>query len=266
MTRRMTGILICILLLCLYAPNRKLSVSHYEYYSEKVSEATDGFRIAQISDLHGWNWGKHQETLLRHLEEEAPDLIVLTGDLIDETSQNFEPLWDLVRGAAKIAPVYFAEGNHESVLSEEGQKEIAEIVVRAGGTYLANEAVRIGGNGGFWLVGMKCDGILKADIRENLKRDGLTILLSHIPQYMEKYAEYGADLVFSGHAHGGQVRLPVVGGLYAPGQGLFPKYSAGMYTSGNTTMVVSRGLGGKWYYPRFGNPPELVIVTLRRKA
>ena len=175
---------------------------------------------------------------------------------------------DFAQKAARLAPCYFVTGNHEHRLEQEELKDFLSRLEQLGVTVLRNEAVTMGmGASSFRLLGVDCQQG-RTDTVEKLMagaRPGqLQILLSHKPHYAENYARAGVDLVLCGHAHGGQFRLPVVGGLFAPGQGIVPKYTAGMYRLGEqTTMLVSRGLGNSSFPVRVGNPPQLCVVTLR---
>ena len=177
---------------------------------------------------------------------------------------------ELVRGLVALAPVYYVTGNHEWVLSSQVRGELLTGLEEAGATVLEDRVTRVAlGEGYLTLAGLS-DGSLKGDALERLAADfprgELTLLLAHEPQHLERYAATGADLVFSGHAHGGQVRLPLVGGLYAPGQGVLPELTEGLHTAGGTTLVVSRGLGNSTFPLRLFNRPEVVAVTLRAEG
>lgn len=160
-------------------------------------------------------------------------------------------------------------GNHETSLPWKTYEQIEDGLESAGVVLLDNrtEELTLPGGGRLVLTGL-CDDNLRDGTLERLSaawpEDAFTVLLAHEPQYIENYAKSGVDLVFSGHAHGGQIRLPLVGGLFAPGQGFLPKYTAGIYKLGETRMVVSRGIGGSLFPQRVFNRPEVVAVTLER--
>ena len=261
-----------------YRQNNDLRCSHYVFRSPKVRGALDGFRIVQVSDLHNRALGRGNSHLLALIEAQRPDLIVITGDLVDSYRPGWEKALPFCRAAAGVAPCYFVSGNHEHRMSQERLCAFVDELTAAGVRVLRNEAVELGprttdadGNptlpGYFRLLGVDCQQGKTDCVRRMMeKRDPeeLNILLSHKPHYAEQYEKSGVDLVFTGHAHGGQWRLPLVGGVFAPGQGLLPKYTAGMYRLGKTVMCVSRGLGNSSFPLRIENKPELVLVTLRK--
>ena len=260
-----------------YRQNTDLRASHYVFRSPKVRGRLDGFRIVQVSDLHNHELGKGNCHLLALLEAQLPKLIVITGDLADSYHPNPECALRFCRAASRIAPCYFVTGNHEYRMSRERLTEFLRRVEDCGVTVLRNRAVELSPyamqaenptDDAFRLIGVDCQQG-KTDTLQRLmqKRDPeeLNILLAHKPHYAEYYEKAGVDLVLTGHAHGGQWRLPLIGAVYAPGQGLLPDYTAGMYRLGNTVMCVSRGLGNSSFPLRIENKPELVTVTLRAK-
>ena len=254
--------------------NTALEVNEYEIVSDRIPQGFDGFRIVQVSDLHNAEFGEGNSKLLELLSQTEPDIIVLTGDLIDSRNTDIEIALAFAREALKIAPVYYISGNHEARVSEyEGLKMgLAE----AGVIVLENQKVEITREGeSITLMGIDdpsfqenylfgdSEGVAKQAIETLLRvSDGYTVLLSHRPELFELYVETGMDLVFSGHAHGGQFRLPFIGGLVAPNQGFFPKYDAGLFSEENTTMIVSRGVGNSIVPLRFNNRPEIIVVML----
>lgn len=247
--------------------NNDITVSNYEYKSDKINKTLDGYKIVQISDLHNKQFGKEQSRLLSEIKALSPDIIVITGDIVDCRHTDIKPAFDFVTGAVKIAPVYYVSGNHEELLSEYDAKNLKDGIKQAGAEVLINRALFIEHGGeNFYILGVK-DGSETNDLKQLLYTlscpQSLKILLSHKPQYIESYSENGIDLVFSGHAHGGQARLPFIGGLIAPEQGLFPKYSAGEYVLGDTAMIVSRGLGNSIIPVRVFNRPDIVVVKLK---
>ena len=254
--------------------NTALELNTYTITSEKLPEAFNGYRIAHISDLHNAEMGKDNEKLLSMLREAEPDIIAITGDLIDSRDTNIEIALHFAKEAVKIAPCYYVTGNHEARVSEyndlkEGLNELGVIV-------LEDEKVEIKQYGEkIVLLGVDDPSfqtdylhgdsvtVMRGNLQE-LKNEeyGYTVLLSHRPELFETYVESGVDLVLSGHAHGGQFRLPFVGGLVAPNQGLFPKYETGLYTCNSTNMLVSRGIGNSIIPFRFNNRPEVILIEL----
>lgn len=238
-----------------------------------LPEGCDGCTIAHISDLHNAAFGEKQESLLAAVKSVSPDFIAITGDLIDKRRRGMRNALNFIVGALRIAPVYYTTGNHESASSEFAA--LQENLLTAGVRVLRDRAEQFD-SFGMTLIGLddpgfhkkkipKKEGIaLTAEKMKELAGEGFTVVLSHRPEYLPAYE--GADLVLCGHAHGGQVRLPLIGGLYAPGQGVFPRYTSGAYRRGKTTMVVSRGLGNSRCPLRINNPPEIVAIRLKRRS
>ncbi len=259
--------------------NTALMVNTIPVSSDRIPAGFSGYRIAQVSDLHNAEFGDGNEKLLGMLSDSEPDLIVITGDLVDSRRTDMDVALHFAGEAVKIAPTYYVSGNHESRITNYG--ELREALMSAGVTVLEDEAATLEQNGEtVTLIGLSdpnfaigSDALEEPSAMVSTKLNGLlesengyTILLSHRPELFETYVSCGVDLVFSGHAHGGQFRLPLIGGLVAPNQGLFPKYDAGLYTDANTNMVVSRGIGNSIIPFRFNNRPEVVLVELRSES
>lgn len=272
-------IVLVVLLAFAYVQNNWLEVSHYAYKSPEVPQEFVGFRVVQISDLHNATFGKENEKLLVKIQELSPDIVVLTGDLVDSNHTNIEAALAFAEKVVASYPTYYVTGNHEDWLEESDKLELLEGLERVGVVCLADEYVEIKrGDSKITLIGLNDEGLggikLKVTeettgepkfLTENEDTSGLQILLAHEPQYLENYTKYNVDLVFSGHAHGGQFRMPFVGdGLVAPGQGLFPKYTEGVHILNETTMIISRGLGNSIIPVRVFNRPEIVCVELGR--
>ena len=254
--------------------NTALEVNEYQITSDKIPEAFSGFRIAQVSDLHNAEFGEGNCKLIGLLSQTDPDMIVLTGDLIDSRQTDIEIALEFAEQAMQISPVYFISGNHEARVREYDDLKMG--LVDAGVVVLENQQVQITKEGEhITLIGVDdpsfrtdylfgdAESVIKqatADLQN--ETDSFTILLSHRPELFDTYVDSGVDLVFSGHAHGGQFRIPLVGGLVAPNQGFFPKYDAGQFNRENTTMIVSRGVGNSIIPVRFNNRPEIIVVTL----
>ena len=255
--------------------NTALEVNEYEIVSDQIPQGFDGFRIAQVSDLHNAEFGENNSKLIELVSQTEPDIIVLTGDLIDSRHTDIEIALSFARQAIKLAPVYYVSGNHEARMREYADLKMG--LAEAGVTVLENQQVRITREDeSITLMGID-DPSFREDYLfgdaefvarqaiENLQNesDGYTVVLSHRPELFDLYVEPEIDLVFSGHAHGGQFRLPFVGGLVAPNQGFFPKFDAGQFTEENTTMIVSRGVGNSIIPLRFNNRPEIVVAELK---
>lgn len=251
--------------------NVALQTTVYEVVLPKGEESLDGFTIVQISDLHNARFGKDQSRLHQRIREVHPDMIVITGDLVDSERTDIEAAMELIECALETAPVYYVTGNHEAWL--EGEYNELEMRLEEAGVYVMNNTMYSGQYYGFAL---NIAGVRDPDMpgnnvvltKQNIKAlmadtIGYTILLSHRPELFDTYVESGADLVLTGHAHGGQVRIPFIGGVVAPDQGFFPAYTEGAFTKENTTMIVSRGLGNSVIPIRINNRPEIVVVKLQ---
>lgn len=257
--------------------NTALELNTYTISSSRLPESFAGFRIAHVSDLHNSEMGKGNEKLLSMLREAEPDMIAITGDLIDSRSTNVEIALQFVQEAVKIAPCYYVTGNHEARISE--YEDLKTGLEEAGVIVLENARVEIQQDGEHitvlgvddpsfqtdYLFG-DAESVMNTKLTE-LHTDGVgyTILLSHRPELFDTYVTSDMDLVLSGHAHGGQFRLPFIGGLVAPNQGLFPEYDAGLYTEENTKMIVSRGIGNSILPFRINNRPEVILIELQAK-
>lgn len=234
----------------------------------------EGYRIAQISDLHNAQFGDENCRLLRILRQQEPDLIALTGDLVDSRRTNLDVAVSFAEQAVQIAPCYYVTGNHEARLQAQFG-ELEERLRRCGVTVLHNQSETIFANGErIQLIGVDdpdfaesgmfrmAEGIVRTEIQNAGAGAGYRILLSHRPELFDVYVQEGIQLAFCGHAHGGQFRLPFLGGVIAPDQGLFPRYDAGLYRQGGTAMIVSRGVGNSIIPVRVNNRPEVVIAVL----
>lgn len=249
---------------------RDFIVQRYEIEDSRIH---DEIRIALISDLHSSLWGRGQSDLLAALAAENPTAVVLDGDLFDMHGKN-ENTVTLLNALADSYACYFIFGNHEYRADDIGA--ITAAITQAGIPILSGESVLISsGDSSVELFGIDDAGGGKSkqlrqltDAAAARSDDVYSILAIHIPNGVESYLSYGFDLMLSGHTHGGQVRIPgVLNGLYAPGQGFFPTYGGGMYSFGEQTLIISRGLSKKPYYiPRIFNPAELVIVTLKGES
>ena len=257
--------------------NTALELNTYTILSDRLPEAFDGYRIAHVSDLHNAEMGKDNEELLDMLRETKPDIIAITGDLIDSRNTDIDIALQFTKAAMEIAPCYYVTGNHEARVSE--FDKLKEGMIELGVAVLEDVRINLEQSGetisllGFndpsfqtdYLFG-DSETVMQSKLHEiTNEEDTYTILLSHRPELFEVYTESKVDLVLSGHAHGGQFRLPFVGGLVAPNQGLFPKYDAGLYTEENTNMIVSRGIGNSILPFRFNNRPEVILIDLYSK-
>ena len=255
--------------------NTALELNTYTVSSGRLPEAFDGYSIAHVSDLHNTEMGKNNEKLLDILREAEPDMIAITGDIIDSRNTNVEIALEFTQAAMEITPCYYVTGNHEARVSE--YDELKAGLIEQGVVVLDDERIELElSDETIALLGVNdpsfetdylfgdSETVMQSKLQEISDAENeFTILLSHRPELFEVYADNNMDLVLSGHAHGGQFRLPFVGGLVAPNQGLFPKYDAGLYTDENTNMIVSRGIGNSILPFRFNNRPEVILIELK---
>ena len=271
------AILLIILMIWTIWGNTALELNKHTIESNKIPKAFDGYKIAQVSDLHNAEIGEENERLLAMIEAAEPDIIAITGDMIDSRRTNIETALDFAEKAVKLAPCYYVNGNHELRVLE--YEELKKGLLELGVVVLENESTKINiKNQEIMVIGIS-DPSLEANelwsVEEEVVNDHLgelikvddnyKLVLSHRPELLEIYCEAGADLVLTGHAHGGQIRLPFVGGIIAPHQGFFPKYDGGLYIKEETNMIVSRGIGNSLFPLRFNNRPEVVLIELQAR-
>jgi uncharacterized protein len=258
--------------------NNVVGITRYKYINSKIPKGFDGFRILQVSDFHNKNY---HGRLSEKIKKINPDIVVITGDLIDRRNTRIDIAAEFVQELVKIAPTYYVSGNHEQLSGK--YVELKEVLGKLKVRNIDNSNVLLKRGGAeLRLMGIADPAIQQNEgtylwddssqyVENSLKKlfndvdTNFSILLSHRPEKFHVYKKVNVDLVFSGHAHGGQIRIPFIGGLIAPNQGLLPKYTKGIYNEGTTSMVVSRGLGNSVFPLRVFNPPELVVVTLKKQ-
>lgn len=269
----LVALLLMFIIADLILSNKFLSTSQYIYSTEKNGQE---FTVIQLSDLHNYKFGGDNLKLLNKIRQINPSLIFMTGDMLDDSSERTDIVLHLVKKAVQIAPVYYSLGNHEISYTEKYDKDqtFYQQLREAGAvvldkeyvdTTIAGQEVRIGGAYGYLLDHEWQDGSEQRFMEEFQDTDRFKILLSHIPEGLllwKSMEHWDVDLVFSGHVHGGQVRLPFIGGLYDPEEGWFPTYTKGMYECGNGTMILSAGLGSSRGIPRVNNLPEIVVCEV----
>lgn len=277
----MTGLIISALVIAagaIYYDNNRLSTSKYKVSSQKL-KAFKGFKILQLSDLHSKNFGRDNNKLLELIDKEKPNIIVMTGDMINSRQGEFSTFISLAKKLVVSYETYFVEGNNETILAPSLRNELITTLKEADIRVLLNEKVEIYREEeklniyGLWFdieyykklhSGYNKDTYFsKEDMDKALgecERKEFNILLAHNPLYFESYEEWGADLILSGHIHGGLIRLPGGRGLLSPERKFFPKYSEGRYIKNQSSLIVNRGLGGKILIPRVFNCPEVTII------
>ncbi|MCR5785266.1 MAG: metallophosphoesterase [Eubacterium sp.] len=243
---------------------------------DKLPDEFKGFKIVQISDLHNAEFGTDNSVIKNIVKKCGPDIVAVTGDIIDATSSDAENALDLMKYMTENYPVYYVTGNHEAAYPD--CEELLDELKRMDVNVLEDDYMTLVRNGeSINIIGVQDPDFMIRDSNfetvakmTNTKigdilaetEEGYTVLLSHRPELFEVYVQQGINLVFAGHAHGGQFRIPFIGGVISPDQGLFPEYDSGSYTLGETTMIVSRGLGNSIIPVRVNNRPEVVCVTL----
>ena len=271
------AILILLIIWIAYG-NTDLEIYKYNVKSEDIPSEFDNFKIVQISDLHNAEFGENNEKLLLMLKQADADIIAITGDMIDSRNTDIDVAISFAQKAVNIAPVYYVNGNHESRVLGEYEK-LKQGLTDAGVTILENSSADITiGDEAITLIGINdptfrmdiVDDTMEQNIAHQLvnvipDNDNYKVLLAHRPEYFDVYAGK-VDLVLSGHAHGGQFRIPFIGGLVAPGQGFFPEYYEGSHIKENTEMIVSRGIGNSIIPFRINNKPEIIVAELTKIA
>lgn len=263
------------LIFCTAWGNKALELNNLTISSKRLPKAFDGYRIAHISDLHNAEFGIDNARLINMIKDAKPDIIAITGDLIDSRNTDINIALKFAKEAMEIAPCYYVTGNHEARVSQ--YNELKKGLKNQGVIVLEDEFIDIEhAEEKITLFGINDPSFqtdylsydTEAFIKNKLQKlinhkNNFTILLSHRPELFEVYVDNDIDLVLSGHAHGGQFRLPFIGGVVAPNQGLFPKYDAGLYVQENTNMVVSKGIGNSILPFRFNNRPEVILIELQ---
>lgn len=297
--------IILSLLFCIlfgnYLANRQVYVTTYEMEDEKIPQSFDDYRIVQVTDVHSIRSIEQADMLFETIASQNPDAVVITGDLVDSTYYGDEnnakkagerdeipgsDTVDFVKRLTEHYYVYYVYGNHEMVLLDDVDNNPFKLAMEdIGVVFLNNEGVRISkGDESIYMLGIQDPATLYKDynykeckthtdrinammqkVMALTEEKEYTVLLSHRPEYFQEYVRYDVDLVITGHAHGGQIRIPGVGGLYAPGQGWFPIYTDGIFSDKETDMIVGRGIGDSTWIPRIFNPPEINTIILKTK-
>lgn len=263
----------------LWVQDKKIVTSFHAFKSDRVSLSFDGFRMTQVSDFHNMYIGKDSRILLEKVRETSPDVILVTGDVIDRRTPNEKRALKFLRDLTEIAPTYYVTGNHEAYYrkfedfyTKVIMTDVISVCDRDAYVHRGDDYIKISGVHDVRVFGDDTNLNLYDEYAEYLEErftdmeDKLTILLAHRPDLIHMYSKYDVDMIFSGHAHGGQFRVPFIGGLYAPDQGVLPKYTEGMHEMNGSKMYISRGLGNSRFPWRLFNKPELIVVDLEKEA
>lgn len=286
MTQGFTVALIIITVIAMFfiivmiIDGNRFHVVNYNISSNKIQKE---HRYVVLSDLHNKSYGEKNARLLKKINELKPEAVLIAGDILTaKPGKSYEVALDLIGNLAKDYPIYYGMGNHETrlflypeVYGDMGERYQRELN-KASVSFMKNESREAGDHIRITGLDMKrdyykrfkkypMDSNYMTDTLGNVREDKFEILLAHNPDYFEEYADWGADLVLSGHVHGGMMRLPILGGVVSPAFKLFPKYDGGLFQIGKTTMILSRGLGMHTIPIRIFNPGELILLKLNPK-
>ncbi len=261
--------------------NTLIQVSRYKVKSDKIPSVFNGFKIVQVSDLHSKSFGKNNSNLIKKIEKEKPDIVVMTGDMINTKDDNFDVFLDFAGAISRKYDTYYIVGNHEQSLPKDKFSLLINRLEQADTKVLDNNFIKINkGNDSINLYGMWFNLRYYKDNNSNYAKDinfseetmasilgsfnknDYNILLTHNPLYFETYSNWGVDLTLTGHIHGGMIRLPFLGGLLSPERKFFPKYDFGKYELNNKVLIVNRGLGNGDFGIRLLNNPDISVITL----
>lgn len=275
--------LFCIFVLIRVKYTNKVDVTEYSILNEKIPEEFNGFKILQLSDFHSNGYKDTTDIIINKIENINPDIVVMTGDMISWGIGNTDELEKLINSLSTNYPIYYINGNHEQLLEITNLKEYNEFldkIKNLGVTYIKDNFVEIFKDGksinlyGIDMPLMESSGLYvkEEELDDNyinnklstIKSNKFNILLAHNPLFIDDYSRWGADLVLSGHMHGGIIRFPIIDkGLLSPEKRCFPKYDAGEFKVGDTTMIVNRGIGISSINLRIFNKPEISVITLK---
>lgn len=266
----------------IYIDNNTLEVTKYSVSSNKIPPSFNGFKILQLSDLHSKSFGTDSFRLMDRINSQNPDIIVMTGDMVNTLDRNFDVFINLAQQVSKKYKVYYIVGNHEQNLKYYKLNSLEDKLKSFGIRVLDNEKVTLTmGSGSINLYGLRQNIRYYTDVLNGyskyvyyeegqietalgkLDNSSYNILLTHNPLYFDTYSSWGADLTLSGHIHGGMVRIPFAGGLFSPERKIFPKFDAGEYEIDGKELIVNRGLGNGYFGVRIFNPPEISVITLK---
>lgn len=271
--------LILVLIIYIHYENNTIEASYYEIESKKIPSSFNNFKILQLSDLHSKTFNNNNEYLIKKIDAEIPDIVVMTGDMINNKDENYKSFSLLASYLSKNYDTYYVFGNHEEDLDYHQKENLKNLLETLNIKTLYNKKISLKRNDGtINLYGLCFDMIYYKkpykfsedfNVLENKKLLGnpninlYNILLAHNPLYFEVYSEWGADVILSGHVHGGIIKIPFLGGLLSPERKFFPKYYSGKYEIKNSKLIVNRGLGNTKIKLRIFNKPEISIITLK---
>ena len=263
----------------------KVDITRYTVKSDKISNQFDDYTIVQLSDFHSKGYKDTTGIIIKEIENINPDIIVMTGDMVSFDMENIDEFQKLIKFLASNYPIYYINGNNEELVEMLKPKEYGTFlkdIKDLGVTVLKNNCIELikgeesinlyeiniplDEESGLYVTSEQLDDNYINDTLSNVDENKFNILLAHNPLFIDNYSEWGADLVLSGHMHGGIIRIPIIGvGIASPEKDYFPKYDAGEFKIGDTTMIVNRGIGTSSSGLRIFNKPEISVITLESK-
>ena len=275
-------LIVIIPVITMIVSNKVISISRYTINSDKIPNAFDNFKILQLSDLHSKEFGNKNEELIKKIDQENPDVIFMSGDMVNSYDKNFEVFFQLVDNLSEKYSIYYILGNHEENLYDDDINEIINYLKEKNVNVINNTKIELtkdnekinlyglGYNQKYYTQSgnkygndMQYTENIISEMLGNVNTNEYNILLTHSPLLFEAYSNWGADLVFAGHIHGGVIIVPFLGGLLSPEEKFFPKYYKGEYTLNNSKMIVNAGLGNGRIPIRMFNRPDVSVVTLK---
>lgn len=256
---------ISIILILLIYENFTMKITNKSIIDKNIPSEFNGYRILQISDFYNKNFHK-KDYFIKKVGKTNPDIIFITGDIINSRNPNYDIVEKMLINIVKIAPVYYVTGNHESRLEDFPSffKKMEKI-----GINILNDDFKIikRKNDELNIIGVNDpmyfgEKHLYSKLEEYKEKNKYNILLSHRPELFENYVKHGMNLVFTGHTHGGQIRIPFLGAVFAPNQGIFPKYAEGIHKKEDTNMIINKGIGSSLIPIRIFNRAEIVVLTI----
>lgn len=260
----------------IYIDNTLVEVSKYEIKNNKVPKEFNKFKIVQLSDFHSYGFDKDNLKLLEKIYKEAPDIIVMTGDMLNKYDTKFEKFLNIAETLSRKYKTYYIAGNHEIRLKKEDFEYVLNKLMGFGIKILDDEKITVARRNShiniyglhiplsYYKIINRPDNVGEVinKVLNRCREEEFNILLAHNPLFFEEYSKYNVDLTLSGHVHGGMIRLPILGAILSPERKFFPKYSGGIYEINNKKLVVSRGLGHSKRGVRLFNKRDLVSITL----
>ncbi|NLX64796.1 MAG: metallophosphoesterase [Clostridiaceae bacterium] len=280
-------LILSFLIVFFYWQNHTLQITRYELVYDNLPKGFDGYRIVQISDMHGKTFGKENIGLAERIKSLKPDILLITGDMMSSTINDEGAFFDFLDHFNKACPIYMCLGNHEQIASQlsgdnDRYSNFINNIRKKGVILLDNEKIKVKkGTDSITISGLTLElyHYSRRDVDYNVQNmsltvsymeavlgkspDGFNILIAHNPAYFQEYVSWGADLILSGHMHGGVIRVPFLGGVFSSEKVFFPEYDAGLFESGTSRMVVNRGLGYSKINIRLFNRPEISSIVLK---